>query len=299
MCDEKDIEKFRNDAWSRRQFSTMVAGAGIGLSLGACSTDVAPADARSSAKGAGLTLGERMVSIATTDGTMDAFLVYPTNAASPAVIIWPDIAGLRESFKQMARRLAGEGYAVLVANPYYRDIPAPQFSDFEDFVAQQGFQKVRPWREAANAEAVMRDAVSLIAFLDAEEGVDAKRGVGAQGYCMGGAFTIWSAAGAPARMRAAASLHGGGLVGDAATAPINLFDDIKASLLIAIAQNDDAKAPGDKTKLRAAADANGVDAEIEVYAADHGWTVYDSPVYNEIEAERAWARLLALYKKAL
>lgn len=290
MCDDHDLENFRKEGFSRRSFATLVAGAGFGLALSGCAT---------AADGAAAGLTESMVSIDTADGTMDAFFVHPARGTSPAVIIWPDIAGLRDAFKMMARRLAGEGYAVLVANPYYRNVPAPQFADFDEFRAEGGFQKVGPWREAADAEAIMRDTTSLITYLDAQDAVDETRGVGAQGYCMGGPFTIWSAAGVPGRMRAAASFHGGGLVGDKETSPINLFDDINANVLIAIAQNDDAKAPNDKVKLREAADANGVDAEIEVYAADHGWTVYDSPVYNEAEGERAWARLLALYEKSL
>ncbi len=290
MCDNHDLESFRKEGFSRRSFAALVAGTGLGLALSGCAT---------AADGAAAGLTESMVSISTADGTMDAFFVHPASGASPAVIIWPDVAGLRDAFKIMARRLAGEGYAVLVANPYYRDAAAPQFADFDEFRSTGGFQKVGPWRAAADAEAIMRDTTSLIAYLDAQDAVDETRGVGAQGYCMGGPFTIWSAAGVPGRMRAAASFHGGGLVGDAETAPINLFDDINANLLIAIAQNDDAKAPEDKTKLREAAEANGVDAEIEVYAADHGWTVYDSPVYDEAEGERAWARLLALYEKSL
>lgn len=290
MCDRHDLESFRKDGMSRRKFSALAAGTGLGLALAGCAT---------AADGASAGLTERMISVDTADGTMDAFFVHPAKGASPAVIIWPDIAGLRDAFKMMARRLAGEGYAVLVANPYYRNVPAPQFADFDEFRAEGGFQKVGPWREAANAEAIMRDATSLIAYLDAQDAVDETRGVGAQGYCMGGPFTVWSAAAVPLRMRAAASFHGGGLVGDAETSPINLFDDINANLLIAIAQNDDAKAPEDKTKLRAAVEANGLDAEIDVYAADHGWTVYDSPVYDEAEGERAWAQLLALYQKSL
>ena len=301
MCDEKDLEKLRTAALSRRRFSALVAGAGLTLSLGACSSGASGAnDADTDDPDAqGVAIDESEVSVATADGAMDAFFVHPQNAPAPAVIIWPDIAGRRDAFKMMARRLAASGYAVLVTNPYYRNTPAPQVADFADFIEREGFAKVRPWREAANAAAIMRDAAALVAFLDAQGAVDAARGVGVQGYCMGGPFTIWSAAGAPGRIRAAASFHGGGLVGDDEAAPINLMDDINAQLLIAIAQNDDARAPDDKTRLRAAADAQGVTAEIEVYAADHGWTVYDAPAYDEPEAERAWARLLALYAAAL
>ena len=147
----------------------------------------------------------------------------------------------------------------------------------------------------------METARSVVTWLDAQDAVDSAKGIGNQGYCMTGSWTIYSAAAVPSRVKAAASFHGGGLVGDAANAPVNLLDDLAddARVLIAIAKNDDARAPTDKDALRAAATAAGADVEIEVYEGDHGWTVLDSPVYNEAAAERAWSRLLATYQAAL
>ena len=287
MCDEIDLQSFKQRGINRRQFGAV----GVLASLAACTTTA-------EAEEAGLT--ESDVTITTADGTMDAFFVHPAGKSVPAVIIWPDIAGLRDAFKMMARRLAASNYAVLVANPYYRSAKAPQFEDFADWAAQGGMQKVGPWREQLTPEAIMRDATSLTGWLDAQDGVKSSAGIGTQGYCMGGPFTVWSAAGVPSRIKAACSFHGGGLVGEGDTAPINLFDDAEDThFLIAIAKNDDARAPDDKTKLRAAADAAGVEAEIEVFGGDHGWTVYDSPVYDEAEGEKAWARLLATYQAAL
>ena len=284
MCDETDLEEFARRGTDRRSF---VAG-GAMASLAAC-TSV------DSAEGAAA-LTETMVSIPTADGTMDAFFVHPAKP-SPAVILWPDIAGLREAKKAMARRLAGSGYAVLVANPYYRDVPAPQFADFAAFQAQGGFDKVGPWRTKATApDAIARDATALVAWLDGQRAVNTKRGIGNQGYCMGGSYTIHSAAAVPARIKAAASFHGGGLVTDKPDSPHRRLQR-GTGYLIAIAKNDDAKQPTAKTMLREAADAAGVQAEIEVYAADHGWCVPDSPAYNQAEADRAWTRMLALYGK--
>ncbi len=281
MCDEIDAANFAGKGLSRRAFAATGAMAG----LAACtSMDAA-------GQGAGLT--ESMVSVPTADGTMDAFYVHP-NKPAPGVILWPDIAGLREVKKAMARRLAGEGYAVLVANPYYRDVPAPQFADFADFMKSDGFAKVGPWRGKANADTIARDGKALVAWLDGQRAVDHGRGIGNQGYCMGGSYTVYTAAAVPGRVKAAASFHGGGLVTDKPDSP-HLKLQRATSYLIAIGQNDDAKQPEAKTALRKAADAAGAKAEIEVYAADHGWCVPDSPVYNAVEAERAWARLLALY----
>jgi carboxymethylenebutenolidase len=300
MCDETDLKNFDNrgptaPTFDRRRFAALTATAGLGATLTACAT------ASETATGGTSGLNRSDVTITTVDGTMDAFFIHPASGKSPAVIIWPDIAGLRPAFKMMAERLAASGYAVLVANPYYRNSKAVQFNDFADFQAKGGFQAVGPWRAALDAASVGRDAKSLVAWLDQQPAVNTRAGIGNQGYCMGGPFTVWSAASVPKRIKAAASFHGGGLVGDAETSPINLFDDLAddAHLLIAIAQNDDAKAPDEKTKLKAEAADEKIAAEVEVYAGDHGWTVYDSPVYNEPAAEKAWARLLATYKAAL
>ena len=232
---------------------------------------------------------------------MDGFFVHPASGKHPAVILWPDIAGIRDAKKVMARRLAGAGYSVLVPNPYYRSAPAPQFADFDDWRANGGMQKVGPWMQQNTPANVAETTVAVVAWLDRQASVDASKGVGVQGYCMTGSWTIYSAAAVPSRVKAAVSFHGGGLVGDAANAPVNLLDDLAddARVLIAIAKNDDARAPTDKDALRAAATAAGADVEIEVYEGDHGWTVLDSPVYTEAAAERAWSRLLATYQAAL
>ena len=301
MCERDNLNEWRSNGrhdWSlnRRQFAAMGA---LGA-LAAC----APAARGGEASGEGdatageAALAEDAVTIDTDDGTIDAFFVRPASGKHPAILTWPDIAGLREAFEVMARRLAGQGYAVLVVNPYYRAQRAPQFADFADFQAQEGFAKVTPWREALTADAIMSDARAAIGWLDAREEVDTSRGVGTNGYCMGGPFTVYTAAAVPDRVRATASLHGGGLVKpDDAQSPHLLLDGTKASYLFAIGQNDDADDPETKTVLREAADAAGRPAEIEVYPADHGWTVIDGPAYDEAQAERAWARMSALFER--
>lgn len=287
MCDEMQLADMGREGVSRRQFAAL----GAMSALAAC----APIDSVRAQGG----LAESDVTFAAPGGTMDAFFVHPAQGAHPAVIIWPDIAGLRDAFKVMARRLAGSGYSVLVVNPYYRDAPAPQFADFEDWRNQGGMQKVGPWREKNSAEGVMDTAKAVVAWLDGQDAVDTARGIGNQGYCMGGPYTVWTAAAVPDRVKAAASFHGGGLVGDAPTAPINLLGQTQAHFLIAIARDDDERAPTEKDLLTQAANNATRPAEIEVYDGDHGWTVPDSPVYAEAEAERAWERLLETYSAAL
>ncbi len=290
MCDEAMLEKWARQGLTRRSFGVAAGAAAI--------TACAPPEGED--RPTAIELQESAVQFATEDGTMDGFFVHPAQGKVPGVLFWPDIGGLREAKRKMARRLAGEGYAVLIANPYYRDVAGEQFTDFADFMANQGFQKARPWMARFNADAIMRDATAAIAWLDVQDAVDNSRGVGTQGYCMTGAFTMWSAAAVPGRVKALASFHGGGLVRpDDPQSPHRMFGRMQASSMILIGQNDDAKAPQDKDALREAADDAGRDAMIEVYPADHGWCVPDNPTYHKGEADRAWAALLDLYRTEL
>lgn len=289
MCDEQQLKLWAKDKLNRRQFSVL-AGTGA---LAACAPTGSLADG-ANAQGSDLT--ESKVTFETADGTMDAFFVHPTSGSYPGVIFWPDIASIRESKRNMARCLAGEGYAVLVLNPYYRDVAGEQFADFATFAAQGGFQKVGPWRGKLNADTIGRDAKAAVAWLDAHSAVDTEAGIGTQGYCMGGPFTIWSAAAVPERVRAAASFHGGGLVReDNDKSPHNMLEQVSAGLLIAVAKNDDAKDPQAKITFAKAATEAGVTAKVDVYDGDHGWTVPDSPAYAEAAAEKAYSDLLELY----
>ena len=291
MCDESKLAEWAKQAVSRRQFGALTGAAALAA--------YAPAAAMAHEHG-GAALTERAVSFATPDGTMDGFLVQPAEGKHPAVILWPDIASIRESKRNIARKLASAGYAVLVVNPYYRDVAGEQFADFAAFIADGGFQKVGPWRGKLNAEAIMRDASAIVGWLDTQPGVDTARGIGTQGYCMGGPFTVWSAAAVPGRIKAAASFHGGGLVREGnPMSPHALLGKVKASLLIAVAQDDDAKAPADKTTFAEAAKAAGVSAQVTVYPGAHGWMVADSPAWNAPAAATGEADLLALYGRAL
>lgn len=292
MCDEAKLAAWARQAISRRRFGALGAMGATGA-LAAC-TWVA-----GTGGGAAAGIRGRCVSVPLADGINDAYFTHPAEGRHPAVIVWPDIASLRPAFIQMADRLAGEGYAVLVLNPYYRDTTAPVFTDFADFVSQGGFEKVRPWRAKLTAETIGSDARGAVQWLDTQPQVDTDRGIGTQGYCMGGPFTFSSAAAVPSRIKGVASFHGGGLVTDQPTSPHLTFDDTQASYLVAISQDDDAEAPTHKTVLRQAAEAAGRPEVVEVFAADHGWTVIDAPAYERAEAERAYIMLLELYRRAL
>ncbi|TAD75335.1 MAG: dienelactone hydrolase family protein [Sphingomonadales bacterium] len=292
MCDESNLAEWARQTINRRQFGALTGAA----ALAACASGESEIYAQGTQPG----LKERGVSFATPDGTMDGFFVQPESGNHPAVILWPDIASIREAKRNIARKLAQAGYAVLVVNPYYRDVTGEQFADFAAFVSGGGFQKVGPWRGKLNAEAVMRDAKAVVDWLDRQDGVDQARGIGTQGYCMGGPFTVWSASAVPSRIKAAASFHGGGLVrAGNPMSPHALLGQVDAALLIAVAQDDDAKAPTDKTTFGEAAKAANVAATVTVYPGNHGWMVPDSPAYDATAAGRGEADLKALYASAL
>jgi carboxymethylenebutenolidase len=285
MCDDFTLEADKT-ALSRRKFGIMGGAAVV-------TAGYAPA---ALAKGAPA-LTERMVEIPTPNGICDAFFVHPAKGKHPGVIFWPDSGGLRDAKKDMARRLAAKGYAVLAVNQYYRAAKSPVLTSFSEWRTPEGQAKLKPMIATVTPEGVALDSKVFVAWLDLQKAVDKKRGIGSQGYCMGGPFTVRTAASNPGRVRAAASFHGGGLVGDKPDSPSRLLARTKASYLFAIARNDDARAPKDKDALKEAAAKAGRPAEIEVYAGDHGWTVPDSPVYDKAAADHAFDRLLALYKK--
>jgi carboxymethylenebutenolidase len=234
---------------------------------------------------------ENEVNIPTPDGIADCYFVHPPTGAAPAIVMWTDIYGLRAAFRQMANRLAESGYAVLAVNPFYRVMKAP--------TAEHGtatpVEQVRPISEHLSEKTHLTDARAFTEWLDLQPSVAKDRKMGAIGYCFGGQLAFRTAIARPDRVAAVACCHGGRLVTDKPNSPHLQAGRMPAQFLIAIARNDDEKAPDTKDTLRAALPA----AEIEVYPAQHGWCVLDSKVYNETQAEKAWARVLALFRKSL
>jgi carboxymethylenebutenolidase len=290
MCDNDDFSTMMNyahrAALSRRQFGALSVGAGL--------TSLLPP----LANGAEVTGSD--VDIHTPDGTCDAYFVHPLKGTHPAVLVWPDIFGLRPAFKQMCERLAGSGYAVLVVNPFYRVKKAPTSPPSPDFDDPDVRKMLMGLMGALTPQTAVTDAQAFIPWLDQQGAVSKKRKMATTGYCMGGSFTMRTAAAFPDRIGAGATFHGGGLVTDKPDSPHLLIPLMKAQYLIAIAENDDQKQPEAKTVLRESFSKAHLPAEIEVYAGTtHGWCPTDSHVYNHDQAEKAWARQLALFQKAL
>jgi carboxymethylenebutenolidase len=290
MCDQEhyieDLQKYLNSGMvTRRRFGALTAGMSLMMMLPRA------ADA--------LDVSEKDVAIKTPDGLADAYFVYPSTGAHAAVIVWPDILGLRPSFRQMGKRLAESGYAVLVVNPYYRKQHAPVVPNGAVFTDEATRNTVMPLMQSLNATTHVTDARAFIAWLDSQPPVDKNRKIGTTGYCMGGPIAMRTAAAVPDRVGAAASFHGASLVTDSADSPHLLIPQMKAQFLFAIAENDDQREPEAKNVLREAFETAGLPAEIEVYPAPHGWGPPDSSFYNEAQAERAWGRLLVLLNNAL
>jgi carboxymethylenebutenolidase len=290
----KNKHELLNDL-PRRDFVALSVAAGFTATAGA-------------AGAAGLDIVETDVEIKTPDGTCDAAFIHPKTDSHPGVLIWPDAFGLRPSMREMAKHLARDGYSVVVPNPFYRVAKAP-FSDASNFNFQNAddMAKLRPLMASVNAPGnAEKDAVACVAFLDAQKEVNKAKKIGTQGYCMGGPLVVKTAAALPNRIGAGASFHGGGLVTDKSDSPHLLAPKIKARMYFGVASNDDERQPDAKDKLKEAFAAAKVPAEIEVYSgALHGWCVPDmplqngKPIYSKPDAERAWGKLVALYKIGL
>ena len=290
MNDENKKPEEQNEL-SRRDFVAMGIAAGIAAAAGGASA-------------ADLQVVEKDVEITTPDGTCNAAFIHPTSGSHPAVLIWSDAFGLRPALRDMGKRLAAQGYTVLVPNPFYRVTKDPKI-DTATFDFAKNRDVIQPLMNSITADgAAEKDAVAFIAWLDQQKEVNKSKKIGTQGYCMGGPLVMRTAA-SSARIGAGGSFHGGGLVTNNPNSPHLLAPKIHARMYFGVAKNDDERQPDSKDKLKAALDAAHVANKIEVYPANHGWCMTDmpapanAPIYSKPDAERAWGELLALYKQAL
>lgn len=289
MCDDFIHQGLTHDPTvSRRAFVVSTAATAVALS--------APAVAAAQAN-----VVEKDVNVPMAAGVSDSALFYPEGKGPwPAVLVWTDILGLRPVFREMGRRLAAEGYVVLVPNPFYRSAKAPVVDGSFDFSKPEDRAKVMPLAAALTADTNISDAKAYTTFLDQQPQTDKSKKMGVQGYCMGGPPTFRTAAVRADRIGAAATFHGGGLVTDKPDSPHLMIPQMKAEVLCCIADNDDKRDPAAKDTLKQAFASAHLKATVEVFeGCNHGWTVRGSQVYNEAGAERAWGYLTALYKRNL
>ncbi|HEY6047979.1 MAG TPA: dienelactone hydrolase family protein [Sphingomicrobium sp.] len=243
---------------------------------------------------------EKDVAVHTADGNADAALFVPAGRGRwPAVLMWPDILGLRPVFREMGKRLAAQGYVVLVPNPFYRVQKAPIVSGPFDFNNKDDVARIMTFKQGLTDAMVDRDAAAYVSFLDAQRQTDTKRRAGVQGYCFSGPLSFRTAAVRRDRIAAVATFHPGGLVTDKPSSPHLLIPKTKAAFLVGLAKNDDEHSPKDKDVLKAAFAAAHRRASVEVFPANHGWCVAGSQTYDEAQAERAWAELLPFYRRTI
>jgi carboxymethylenebutenolidase len=290
MCDEltnKDAEEYlRRHALTRREFGKRGAGVALAMML----PPVANA----------LDVTEQDVLVETPDGMADCYFVHPSSGEHAAVIIWPDIVGIRPAFRAMGKRLAESGYSVLVVNPYYRTVKGAVVPEGKTFRDPGIREMLMPHARTLSPATCVSDGRAFVEYLDNQTPVDTARKIGTTGYCMTGSYTMRLAAAIPNRIGAGGSFHGGGLVTDSDDSPHLLIPQMNAGFLIAIAENDHEKSPDTEGRLRTSFDDANVAAEVEVYKGTlHGWCPPDSAVYNEEEAERAWSKLLDLFDREL
>src|SRR5215469_5914161 len=252
--EDRKPEDERSSGLSRRGFIALSVAAGF-------------AAAARSAPGAELPIIQTNVDVKTPDGACDALFIHPHKGTHPGVLLWHDSPGLRPVISDLGKRIAGEGYSVLVPNLFYRSARAPVFDASFDY-ANNPADREKYARTVASflaPGAAERDAVAYVAFLDAQREVNKNKKIGTHGYCLGGPYIMKTAAALPDRVGAGASFHGGFLVTDKPNSPHLLAPKIKARLYFAIAADDDKREPDVKDKLKEAFAAARVRAEIEVY----------------------------------
>ncbi len=242
---------------------------------------------------------EKQVDVKTPDGVADCELFYPGEQGGwPGVVMYTDIGGIRPVFRDMSKRLAGEGFVVLMPNPFYRVSRVPVYHDPFKFGEEKTTARMGEVRPSVTAAGAAREAPAFIDFLLALKQM--KGQVGTVGYCMGGGLAMRTAASVPGSVAACVTFHGSQLASNEPDSPHTLAPKIKARMHLGFAIEDRTMPPEAVEKLKAALDAGGVTYDSEVYAgAKHGWCVKDHTVYNEAQAERAWANMVSLFKQAL
>lgn len=242
---------------------------------------------------------ETTFDIKTPDGTADAALYAPDAGPAPGIIIYTDILGNRPAFAEMAARLVKHGYTVMIPNVYYRVSKMPVFDFPAKFGEEKTVARIGELRPSAAPDLIARDVGPYTSALLARPETSGSL-IGTVGYCMGGSMALRTAAAMPDAVAAAASFHGSRLYSDEPDSPHLLLPLIRARLYFGFSVEDKTMPVEAVEKFTAALDAAGSDWDGETYeGARHGWCVKDHNVYNERQAERAWAKLMALFDSTL
>ncbi len=237
--------------------------------------------------------------ITTPDGVANAYFSRPDDQPHPGVLFVMDAFGLRPTIEEMADRIAADGYVVLAPNVFYRAGSSPVPPPPEDPEERSSYfgSTIRPLIEQLTPERLAADGAAYLDFL---EEAGARGPVAITGYCMGGRVCWWIAVAHPDRVAALAAFHTGGLVTDEADSPHLSAADIKGEMYFGFADEDPGASPEQIATLERSLDEAGARYRSDVYAgARHGYTMADSPVYDEAAAERHFRELRALLRRAL
>jgi carboxymethylenebutenolidase len=266
-----------------------------GLASVAFTTD---ARAEKTAKAKTAKIREQVVVITTPDGLAEASLFYPARKGPwPAVLLWPDMAGLRPLFREMGRKFAAEGFVVLVPNSFYRSTgPSGGALDPADPNLRTALLKNR---DEATDEGIARDAIAYVAFLDAQKQTDKGKKIATIGYDLGASFAFRTAAAAPERVAAVGSIYGVRVATERSNSAHLLVPKTKATYYVAMSRDDDAREPADKTDIANVIRGANLQGIVEIYPADHGWAVPTGKTYDTAATERAFSALVKLCKDAL
>jgi carboxymethylenebutenolidase len=238
-------------------------------------------------------------------GTGDAVLALPDGdvtpglppAAYPGVLFIMDAVGLRPCIVEMARRIAGQGYAVLVPNVFYRAGRSP-LVDPALLAPDRRDDRMARFGELFGACTPADWALDGPAYLDhlAARPETRDEPVRVVGYCMGGRLGIALAAQCPDRVAAVAAFHPGGLVSDGPDSAHLLLPEVRARIYLGFADNDRSATPEAQATFAAAAAEAGRDYRGELYSgAAHGYTMSDLPAYDAAACDRHWAALFATF----
>ena len=235
------------------------------------------------------------IDVPTPDGPCHATLHLPAEGLPvPGVILYPDAAGPRETFRAAADRLAAAGYAVLLPDVYHPSGAWRPFDAETVFSDEPERARLMGMARSVTAEMTTRDAGAFLEFLAQRPEVAGPR-VGTFGYCMGGRAALLVAGRYPERVGAVASFHGGRLADDAdPESPALLAGDLRAAVYVAAAQDDASFPPEQYARLEAALSGAGVEHTMETYPAAHGFAVPDNATFDPAAHERHWAALTAL-----
>lgn len=229
--------------------------------------------------------------ITTADGTCPVTLAIPDGQGPwPGVILYPDAGGARASLRQMAERLAGLGYVVLVPDVYYRSGDWAPFDMKNVFNDKAERQRLFAMIGSISPDAMESDARAFFDYLAARPEVSGET-FGTTGYCMGGRTSLIVAGRVPERVAAAMSFHGGGLAADDPGSPHLLADKIRAAVYVGGAADDASFTKEQAATLDKALTDAGVEHVIEWYPALHGFAVPDNAPYDEAAAEKHWSAM--------